>query len=119
VHGSAPDIAGKDLANPLAAILSAAMLLEHSLAAPAAAQAVRGAVAAVLDAGHRTADLLLPGEDRGGARVPCHGRRVRAALGPREARHGAPRSSGRGGRRDRHLGSDVVRCRRRDYRSPS
>jgi 3-isopropylmalate dehydrogenase len=63
VHGSAPDIAGRDLANPLAAILSAAMLLEHSLAAPAAAQAVRGAVAAVLDAGHRSADLLLPGEE--------------------------------------------------------
>jgi len=64
VHGSAPDIAGKDIANPLAAILSAAMLLEHSLAAPAPAQAVRDAVTAVLAAGHRTADLLLSGEER-------------------------------------------------------
>ena len=41
VHGSAPDIAGQDMANPLAAILSAAMLLEHSLDAPEAAAAVR------------------------------------------------------------------------------
>ena len=57
VHGSAPDIAGQDAANPLAAILSAAMLLEHSLDAPDAARAVRDAVAAVLDAGHRTGDL--------------------------------------------------------------
>jgi 3-isopropylmalate dehydrogenase len=64
VHGSAPDIAGKDVANPLAAILSAAMLFEHSFGAVAAAQQVRDAVAAVLDAGHRTADLLLPGEQR-------------------------------------------------------
>jgi 3-isopropylmalate dehydrogenase len=61
VHGSAPDIAGQDRANPLAAILSAAMLLEHSLDAPEAAQAIRDAVAAVLDAGHRTADLALFG----------------------------------------------------------
>ena len=64
VHGSAPDIAGQDAANPLAAILSAAMLLEHSLDAPAAAASIRSAVAAVLDAGHRSADLVLPGEDR-------------------------------------------------------
>jgi 3-isopropylmalate dehydrogenase len=64
VHGSAPDIAGRDLANPLAAILSAAMLLEHSFGALAAAQRVRDAVTAVLAAGHRTGDLLLPGEQR-------------------------------------------------------
>jgi 3-isopropylmalate dehydrogenase len=64
VHGSAPDLAGLDRANPLAAILSVAMLFEHSLAAPEAARAVRAAVAAVLDAGHRTADLLLQGETR-------------------------------------------------------
>jgi 3-isopropylmalate dehydrogenase len=62
VHGSAPDIAGRDVANPLAAILSAGMLLEHSLAAPAAAASVRKAVSDVLEAGHRTADLALPGE---------------------------------------------------------
>ncbi len=64
VHGSAPDIAGRDVANPLAAILSAAMLLEHSLGAAQAAEAVREAVAGVLDAGVRSADLVLPGEQR-------------------------------------------------------
>ena len=58
VHGSAPDIAGGDIANPLAAILSVAMLLEHSLNAVAAAAAVRDAVAAALGDGHRTADLV-------------------------------------------------------------
>ena len=57
VHGSAPDIAGQDKANPLAAILSAAMLLEHSLDAPDAAHWIRDAVSAVLAIGHRTADL--------------------------------------------------------------
>jgi 3-isopropylmalate dehydrogenase len=57
IHGSAPDIAGKGIANPLAAILSAAMLLRHSLNLEREAQAVEAAVSAVLDAGHRTADL--------------------------------------------------------------
>ncbi|HVP28580.1 MAG TPA: 3-isopropylmalate dehydrogenase [Myxococcota bacterium] len=64
VHGSAPDIAGQDAANPLAAILSAAMLAEHSLAAPEIASDIRKAVSAVLDAGHRTRDLVLAGETR-------------------------------------------------------
>jgi 3-isopropylmalate dehydrogenase len=64
VHGSAPDIAGQDLANPLAAILSVAMLLETSLDQPDAAADVRAAVDAVLAAGHRTGDLLLQGEER-------------------------------------------------------
>ncbi len=62
VHGSAPDIAGQDIANPLAAILSAAMLLEHSLDEPEAAHAVREAVARALETGARTADLLAPGD---------------------------------------------------------
>lgn len=64
VHGSAPDIAGSDSANPLAAILSAAMLLEHSLDAPEAAQCIRDAVGAVLAAGLRTPDLVLEGEQK-------------------------------------------------------
>jgi 3-isopropylmalate dehydrogenase len=64
VHGSAPDIAGEDKANPLAAILSVAMLLETSLDCSAGAGAVRDAVSAVLSAGHRTGDLLLEGESR-------------------------------------------------------
>jgi 3-isopropylmalate dehydrogenase len=62
VHGSAPDIAGQDAANPLAAILSAAMLLEHSLRATEPAARIRAAVARVLDAGHRTSDLAAGAE---------------------------------------------------------
>jgi len=69
VHGSAPDIAGQDRANPLAAILSAAMLLEHSLEVPEAATAVREAVAAALDKGARTADLAAPDEPSLGCRA--------------------------------------------------
>ena len=61
VHGSAPDIAGTDSANPLATILSAAMLLRYSLNAPEPAAAIEGAVAAVLTQGHRTADLIVDG----------------------------------------------------------
>ena len=62
IHGSAPDIAGKGLANPLAAILSAAMLLRFSLAQEAAAKALEGAVDRVLAKGLRTADLAKKGE---------------------------------------------------------
>jgi 3-isopropylmalate dehydrogenase len=57
IHGSAPDIAGKGIANPLATILAAAMLLRHSLKLEQEAAAVESAVARVLDAGHRTADI--------------------------------------------------------------
>lgn len=57
IHGSAPDIAGQGVANPLAAILSAAMLLRHSLGMEAAAEAVERAVDAVLTAGLRTKDI--------------------------------------------------------------
>ncbi len=79
VHGSAPDIAGQDAANPLAAILSAAMLLEHSLDASEAAGALRAAVAAALDSGARTADLAGPGEASLGCRAM--GELVLAKLG--------------------------------------
>lgn len=65
-HGSAPDIAGKGVANPLATILSAAMMLRHSLGHEAAAQRVEQAVQAVLDAGLRTADIHTPGTTRVG-----------------------------------------------------
>ena len=61
VHGSAPDIAGSDRANPLGAILSAAMLLRYGLGLLAEADAVQRAVRAVLDEGLRTADLVGPG----------------------------------------------------------
>jgi 3-isopropylmalate dehydrogenase len=57
IHGSAPDIAGQDKANPLGAILSAAMLLRHSLGLEEEAKAVEGAVLAVLQEGYRSADL--------------------------------------------------------------
>ena len=57
IHGSAPDIAGKDIANPLATILSAAMMLRFSLNNPAAADHIERAVQSVLEAGHRTRDL--------------------------------------------------------------
>ena len=56
VHGSAPDIAGQDIANPIGTILSAALLLDE-LGEPEAADAVRHGVDAALDAGFRTADL--------------------------------------------------------------
>jgi 3-isopropylmalate dehydrogenase len=57
IHGSAPDIAGRNLANPIGTILSAAMLLRWSLGQAEAADAVERAVGAALDAGYRTADL--------------------------------------------------------------
>jgi len=57
VHGSAPDIAGRNVANPLGAIESAAMLLEYTADAPAAAAAVRAAVRQTLEDGYRTADI--------------------------------------------------------------
>jgi 3-isopropylmalate dehydrogenase len=62
VHGSAPDIAGQDCANPLATILSVAMLLRYSLDASDAATAVEAAVSAVLDQGCRTADIAAKGD---------------------------------------------------------
>ncbi|HYA76493.1 MAG TPA: 3-isopropylmalate dehydrogenase [Burkholderiaceae bacterium] len=62
IHGSAPDIAGKGIANPLATILSAAMMLRFSLRQEAFAQRIEHAVEAVLRAGLRTADLVRPGE---------------------------------------------------------
>lgn len=61
IHGSAPDIAGQDLANPIGTILSAALLLRYSLEEPAAAQRIEQAVDAVLAEGYRTADLYRPG----------------------------------------------------------
>jgi len=61
IHGSAPTIAGQQIANPLATILSSAMLLRHSLLQEDAAQAVEKAVAKVLESGARTADIAEPG----------------------------------------------------------
>jgi len=61
IHGSAPDIAGKGVANPLATILSAAMLLRHSLNQEAAARRIEAAVRKVLSQGLRTADITEAG----------------------------------------------------------
>jgi len=61
IHGSAPDIAGQNLANPLATILSAAMLLRYSLNEPAAADAIEKAVETVLESGLRTVDIWTEG----------------------------------------------------------
>jgi 3-isopropylmalate dehydrogenase len=61
IHGSAPDIAGQGIANPLATILASAMLLRHSLKLEQEAAAVEQAVQRVLDAGYRTRDIASPG----------------------------------------------------------
>ena len=61
IHGSAPDIAGKGIANPLATILSCAMLLRWSLGLPAEADAVEHAVDKVLEEGYRCKDIMTPG----------------------------------------------------------
>src|SRR6185295_1718278 len=67
-HGSAPDIAGKDLANPLATILSVAMMLRFSLQQPEAAARIEQAVQAVLASGLRTADIWAEGTTKVGTR---------------------------------------------------
>ena len=62
IHGSAPDIAGRGVANPYGAILSAAMLLRHSLELDVEAAALEQAVAAALGSGARTRDIALAGQ---------------------------------------------------------
>ena len=67
IHGSAPDIAGQDIANPIGTILSAAMMLRYSFDMPAEADCIENAVSAVLDEGFRTADIM----SEGGRKVGC------------------------------------------------
>jgi 3-isopropylmalate dehydrogenase len=62
VHGSAPDIAGRGIANPLGAILSTAMLLRHSFQMESEAVCIESSVAAVLNEGYRTTDLARSGQ---------------------------------------------------------
>jgi 3-isopropylmalate dehydrogenase len=62
IHGSAPDIAGKNMANPIATILSIAMMLRYSLEQDAAAALIEKAVDKVLANGVRTADIAIPGQ---------------------------------------------------------
>ena len=61
IHGSAPDIAGQNIANPIGTILSAAMMMRYSFDMAAEADAVEAAVNAVLDEGYRTADIMSEG----------------------------------------------------------
>jgi 3-isopropylmalate dehydrogenase len=68
IHGTAPDIAGKDIANPLATILSAALMLRYSLAQPRAAERIERAVAKVLQSGLRTADIHTAGTRKVGTK---------------------------------------------------
>jgi 3-isopropylmalate dehydrogenase len=68
IHGSAPDITGQDKANPLATILSVAMMLRHSFGLQKEAAAIENAVSEVLTAGHRTGDIAAPGETPVGCR---------------------------------------------------
>jgi 3-isopropylmalate dehydrogenase len=72
IHGSAPDIAGKGVANPLATILSAAMMLRYSLRQPDAAKRVEAAVTKVLREGLRTADIYSEGTRRVGTEEMGH-----------------------------------------------
>lgn len=69
VHGSAPDIAGQDKANPLAQVLSAAMMLRYGLNQPEAADRIEQAVLRVLDRGDRTGDIMSPGMNLLGCRA--------------------------------------------------
>lgn len=64
IHGSAPDIAGQSIANPIATILSAAMMLRYSFDLAEEADAIENAVASVLEAGHRTGDIAKAGEKK-------------------------------------------------------
>ncbi len=66
IHGSAPDIAGMNIANPIATILSTAMMLKYSLGLPVEASAVERAVVQVLNDGHRTKDIMSEGMKQAG-----------------------------------------------------
>ncbi|MCD8001668.1 MAG: 3-isopropylmalate dehydrogenase [Oscillospiraceae bacterium] len=78
IHGSAPDIAGRGIANPIATVLSCAMMLRYSFGLTAEADAIEAAVAATLAAGFRTGDIAAPGE----AAVGTHamGEEIRARI---------------------------------------
>ncbi len=88
VHGSAPDIAGKGIANPLGAILTAAMLLRHSAHLEGEAQAIESSVRTVLERGYRSADLLRAGDARQAATSTGEmGKAVNAILNDTLDRH--------------------------------
>lgn len=70
IHGSAPDIAGMDIANPIGTILSAAMMLRFSFDMPKEADSIEAAVSAVLDEGYRTSDIM-PADEAGCKKIGC------------------------------------------------
>lgn len=70
IHGSAPDIAGQDIANPIGTILAAAMMLRYSFDMAEEADCIENAVSAVLDGGYRTGDIL-PSDSTGCTKVGC------------------------------------------------
>jgi 3-isopropylmalate dehydrogenase len=82
IHGSAPDIAGRGIANPYGTVLSAAMLLRHSLRLEEEARAIEHAVGAAVADGVRTADIARPGA------APVGSRAAGDAVIARLARHG-------------------------------
>ena len=88
VHGSAPDIAGKDVANPIGAIGSAAMLLRYALGLEEEARAIEEAIGEALESGVRTADLAQDGETKVGTREMAAEIEARIANG--EPRSGRP-----------------------------
>jgi 3-isopropylmalate dehydrogenase len=87
VHGSAPDIAGKGIANPLGAILSVAMMLRHSFRLEAEAVCIERAVSAVLSEGARTADLAR--KEQAAISTVDMGQRVVEAVALQEAERSA------------------------------
>jgi 3-isopropylmalate dehydrogenase len=76
--GTAPDIAGKGIANPIAQILSVGMMLRYSLGEPLAAEAIEAAVRRVIDSGLRTGDIFSEGTERVG--TEAMGRAIAAAI---------------------------------------
>jgi 3-isopropylmalate dehydrogenase len=80
IHGSAPDIAGQDKANPLATVLSAALLLRYSLGRETEAKAIEAAVSAVLDAGQRCADIASGAQGEKVVGTKAMGKAVVAAV---------------------------------------
>jgi 3-isopropylmalate dehydrogenase len=68
VHGSAPDIAGQDIANPIASLLTCAMMLKYSFDMDGVSNDIENAVKSVLEKGYRTADIYQEGTKRVGCR---------------------------------------------------
>jgi 3-isopropylmalate dehydrogenase len=88
VHGSAPPLAGKDVANPIGAIASGALLLRYSLGQEEAARTVEASIEAVLAQGFRTGDIAQGGEAAIGTREM--GRRIAEGVAAGVARSGVP-----------------------------